>query len=679
MEGKQKIPQGVSIINKDSEKETKKEVSKKQLINKLNYINFQDGTVLINLKHTKYNSKISLHAKLQPCHNDCLECIWIETEGLHQKLKSYEFQNLLVNDGQNLLLVKPEMNSISVKGISLVLPEKCYEISSRKVRRHLCKDINVSLFQNGALFYGSLIDFSAVSFRVEVSTAPPQTFEWVNPEFPVNVVFSEGPETLYSGECRIIRQTRSQKTRNYVLEPLSHQIQRFKPKEFRSTRQKLTPSPNTIFIHPFTKKMVNLKVVDLSGSGFSVEEDEYNTVLLPGMIIPELELTFASSFKIKCKAQVVYRICGEEEENNWVKCGLSILDMDIQDHVRLIGLLHQAQDKKSYVSNKVDMDALWNFFFETGFIYPKKYAHIEANKEKIKETYEKLYTQNPNIARHFIYQDKGRIMGHMAMVRFYENSWLIHHHAADSSASLKAGLIVLSQISHYVNNLHNLFSAHLNFVFCYFRPENKFPNRVFGGVARNIKNPKGCSIDTFAYFHLRRIIHNEADMSEPWRLVESRSEDLLELESFYEHESGGLMIHALDLEPGKDDIDELSKEYQRLGFKRERHLFSLKKHGRLKAIIMVNIADIALNLSDLTNCIKVVVLDPVDLPKNTLYLIISMLYIKFKYNELPVLLYPVSYAESQSIPFEKLYTLWVLDLQYLDHYFKFCNTYFRRI
>ena len=55
--------------------------------------------------------------------------------------------------------------------------------------------------------------------------------------------------------------------------------------------------------------------------------------------------------------------------------------------------------------------------------------------------------------------------------------------------------------------------------------------------------------------------------------------------------------------------DTLSKEFQRLGFKRERRFYSLKKNDRLKAFIMVMISDIGLNLSNLTNCVKVFVLD----------------------------------------------------------------------
>ena len=123
--------------------------------------------------------------------------------------------------------------------------------------------------------------------------------------------------------------------------------------------------------------MVSLKVVDLSGSGFSVEEDEKVALLLPGMIVPELELFFADSYTSKCKAQVVYRkICDDEDKGVWVKCGLAILDMSVDDNVRLLSLLHQAHDKRFYLCSTVDLDELWHFFFETGFIYPEKYVRF---------------------------------------------------------------------------------------------------------------------------------------------------------------------------------------------------------------------------------------------------------------------------------------------------------------
>jgi len=673
----QKIFQLFDHTDLNIQLEQSRKVSKKYLVNILNYINFQDGTILINFKHLKYGNIISLPAKPQPCLGDTLDCLWVQKSGLAPKLSSYKFLNFLLADGQKLILVTPDVKRISEEGINFNLPEICYEVGSRKVRRHLCNGIQVKLIQNSVIFNGSLLDFSTVSFSVEVSAAPPQTFQWINPEFTVHVIFKNKQDILYSGECKIVRQTLDQKIRTFVLEPLNDKICRFKPKEFRSSRHKLLPSPNIIFRHPLTGKMITLQVDDLSGSGFSVEEYYENSVLLPGLIIPELYIEIANNFKICCKAQIVYRNVNKTYvDETYAKCGIAILDMDIQDQVKLSSLLHQVANRKSYVCNIVDLDALWKFFFEVGFVYPEKYVFIHTNKEKFKETYEKLYIQSPTIARHFIYQDKSIIEGHMSMVRFYENTWLIHHHAASRSDYTRAGLVVLDQIGRYVNDFYSLYSTHMNFVICYFRPDNKFPNRVFGGFTRDLNNQKGSSLDSFAYFHFPRTFEHQ-DLSGSWTLTKTQPEDLLELESFYEYASGGLMLNALDLEPDMIDSDELNKEYQRLGFKRERHLFSLKKDGLLKAIIMVTLSDLGLNLSNLTNCIHVFVLDSDDLPLNIFYSHLSQLSHYYEQNEIPVLIYPVSYAETQSMPYEKIYNLWVLNIpQAGDQYLKYVENLF---
>jgi hypothetical protein len=647
-------------------------VRKTHLINKLNYTNFQDGTIFIKMTHAKDDRTLILFAKPQPCADDQLDCLWMESGGIDQKLKSYKFDSFFITDGNKLLMVEPELIDISDCGISLKLPDTCYEVSSRATIRHSCQGITVQLIQNSSLFSGILLDFNAVSFRIELKAAPHQTFQWINPESIADIIISDGPEILYSGESKIIRQTWGQKTRKYVLEPVKQEIQRFKHKEFRSNRQELNPSPDIHFKHPFTKKMVFLKVVDLSGSGFSVEEDEKVALLLPGMIVPELELFFADSYTSKCKAQVVYRkICDDEDKGVWVKCGLAILDMSVDDNVRLLSLLHQAHDKRFYLCSTVDLDELWYFFFETGFIYPEKYALLVANKDHIKETCQKLYTQSPNIARHFIYKETGRILGHIAMVRFYENTWLIQHHAARKSALNRAGLAVLNQIGRFINDSHRLNLLHMDYVFCYFRPENKFPNRIFGGVARNINEPKGCSIDAFAYFQFPETYFNESDLPSPWRLEKTQPDDLMDLESFYEYVSGGLLLNALDLEPDLVERDELKKEYQKIGLKREKYLFSLKKDGLLKAVIMVNISDIGLNLSNLTNSVKVIILDSDDLPQNILFQTLSLLSEKMKLPGLTVLLYPVAYARNQYIPYKTVYNLWVMSTQYSDRYFRY--------
>ena len=642
---------------------SEKEIGLSKLINRLNFINFQEDSILVNFRHAKYPRTISLEATPLPCLNNKLECHWTLSTDYQPSVNSCIFENIFIIDGQKLVVAVPELISISERGAVFLLPEKSIEVNYRKTRRHACEGVQVELMQNSARYTGKLLDFSAVSFRMETESLPGQTFHWINPDAPVHVVFSKDSSIIYSGECRISSQGLGPKTRIYVMEPVLTHMQRFKPKEIRSVRHELLPLPNAVFQHPLSGKTVDLKVIDVSGSGFSVHEEPETSVLLPGMIIQEMELRIANGFTVTCVAQVVYRTMQQQPDGSLhVKCGLSFLDMDIRQHVDLLSLLYLAKDKNSYISNKANTEELWQFFFETGFIYPEKYAFVQANKNRLKEMYERLYTQNPSIARHFIYQEKGSILGHMAMLRFYENSWLIHHHAANKSESGNAGLVVLNQLAHSINDCFNLHSAHMNYALCYYRPENKFPNRVFGTATKLINDPKGCSIDTFAYLHYQRNFSDDWNFSGPWALTRSTPEDLLELESFYEQESGGLMLHALNLEPDMADNDELSQEYQRLGFTMKRHCYTLRKHGNIKAMVTVNLSDVGLNLSDLTNCIQVIILDPESFPKEIVFLTLSILTHKYQQNDIPVLVYPVSYAEASDIAYDKKYSLWCLNI-----------------
>jgi hypothetical protein len=355
------------------------------------------------------------------------------------------------------------------------------------------------------------------------------------------------------------------------------------------------------------------------------------------------------------------------------KYGVVFLDILGSDHLKLLSFLHQYENKNSYVCGELDMDSLWNFFFNSGFIYPEKFIYLKSNKEVIKKTYETIYSKSPNIARHFTLQNNGTITGHLAMIRFYEKAWLIHHHAARKSLSHKAGLIVLNQIGHYSNESHCLYSSHMDYLMCYFRPENKFPNRVFGGAARTIGDRKKCSIESFLYFHHKSKFNKKSEIPWNWSLARSNSKDMKELEEFYYFKSGGLLLNALNIQKDKRNSDCLSKEYKKIGLIRKSSIFSLKKNDNLVAIIMIDISNMGLNLSDLTSSAKVIIIDSETLPKDILNLALSLIAVKFQMKNFPVLIFPTEYAANQPIDFEKTYDLWILDTKFGDNYFRYVN------
>ncbi|MDA8414885.1 MAG: hypothetical protein M0023_13990, partial [Desulfobacteraceae bacterium] len=360
------IPRHHTVDDEVKDSVSPKSISKRFLVNKLNYLNFQDRTILVNFKHKRYATTLSLKATPLPCAGDHLECVWAETAD-PGVFNSHTFDNLFITDDKKCLLVKPVVISINEHGISLQLPESCSELSDRKMKRHSSTGIRVMISQNSAILKGALLDSSSTSFRAQVITDSPQALQWINYEAPVGVHLHAGQELLYSGDCMITKRFFDQSSAVFVLATVNDRIQRYKPKQFRSSRYILVPSPSMVFKHPFTNRKVQLKTIDLSGSGFSVEESAEDSMLFAGIIIPELELSFAHSFRITCRAQVVYRntsVNGEKE--GVVRCGLAILDMSMDDQMKLLSLLHQTENRNSYFNTSVDMDALWIFFFETG-------------------------------------------------------------------------------------------------------------------------------------------------------------------------------------------------------------------------------------------------------------------------------------------------------------------------
>jgi hypothetical protein len=345
--------------------------------------------------------------------------------------------------------------------------------------------------------------------------------------------------------------------------------------------------------------------------------------------------------------------------------------------MELVSLLQQAKDPDTYVSNQVDIDALWDFFFETGFIYPQKYASLSNNKEKFKETYTKLYTQRPNIARHFIQMEHNNILSHFAMLRLYEKTWCLHHHAA-INGKRKSGLIVLDRLCDFINDTHPIDSANTQYTTGFYRTNNKFPVTFYGGATKHLNNPKACSTDDFAYLNFETVAVEEGNTSERWELSATNKGDLEDLRGFYEKNSGGLLLEAFDLTPENMGINTLSEEYAKSGFKREVHHMSIRKDGALKAVLAVNRTDVGLNFSDLTNALQMFVVDSSGFKLQDFRIMLSQVADRLNLEQFPALVYPADFMTDKNIPFEKTYRCNVISSHYWDDYMRYLRNFLKR-
>jgi c-di-GMP-binding flagellar brake protein YcgR len=647
-------------------------VKREQIVNALNRINFHNGQVFVTMKHHRFNSFVNVAALPQPCRGENLDLLWCGPDNKATgPLSAYEYQEFFYTDGLKKVRVEALLREAGPAGLVLTLPEAGQEVSQRRCRRFACRPaITVQISQSGLVLQGVLVDYNGYGFAVDMASTPGQALRLINADNPVNVLVQTETNVLFAETCRILRLAPESPGSLMVLAPRSTQITRFKAKEVRSIRQHLTPQPSLELKHPLSGKKVSLRAVDISGSGLAVEEDPSQSQLLPGLVIPKAALVFSNNFRIDCRVQVLFNRA--EKDNTALRCGLVFLDMDVIGQMQLSSILYQAKNPHSYVGASVDLDALWDFFFETGFIYPEKYGSFQEQREKFKTLYSRLYNDHPEISRHIIYQDKNIIYGHVSMFRYYDQTWMLHHHAAVKSSQHKAGLVVMDHILQHINEVHNLASTRMRYIACYFRPNNRFAARVFGGAARALANPRKCSLDDFAYGHYQPQVEKPG-LPAGWRLEESTADDFTDLQYFYQETSGGLLLEGLDLLlTGLARERELNAQYNRLGLRRERFFFSLRNPaGALAALCVVNISDVGLNMSDLTNCVQILVMEDREISPDLISAVLDELAWYYDHQEVSLLFFPLACAEAKLIPHDKVYQLTVLDLNFISEYLKF--------
>ncbi|MDY6904304.1 MAG: hypothetical protein SWH61_06435 [Thermodesulfobacteriota bacterium] len=646
------------------------------LINMLNKKNFADEPISICMTqpadgdspvnrsdHTIYREALPM-----PCDKSILECRWVNSTGTPAHHFDLLVTGFSFKDGNYTYSAIISALSINDTGVYFDLNEAfCYAEKSPGKR----VPVYITISQPHAMAAGMLTSVQDKRLYCKIVHGAPHTFSAISPGATASITIANATGTIFYGKCKIINEY---EYNTYELRLHCNGPPRFPARQYRSPRRQMVPAPKICFSHPLSGRPETLDILNLSGSGLAAVSK--NEILLPpGMIIPKMTLYFANAFKADITAQIIYK--KRDVEDHLIKYGMAILDMDADAHSRYLSLLKMADGGFPMVADvSIDMEDLWSFFFETGFIYSKKYRFIEKNKQRFKKMYQRLYQKNPEFSKHFLLHECGHVIGHLSMLRLYSRSWMMHHHASREAGRM-GGIAVLKEAGRFINDSFCIQSMHMDYIICYYRPENKFPQKVFGGLCD--KTPaSACSEDTFGYF-IHAIYQSGCHRTPPcWTLEPTTPKALQALERHYKSTSGGLMIEALDLSTRTHNKATLSDKLKAIGLKREQHLFSLKMGNTLKAIFMINLSDPCLNMSGLAHCVHVFLLNRQGVTENILKSMLTRLLKRFGQSEMPILITARDKAPPP-IPPDKYYNLWILNLDYADAYFHHVNRIIRLI
>jgi len=647
----------ISFNHRDLLKQPSGRVKQKKFINAVNYIHFMGGSLFVNGVDRASGENYFLRVSPEPCWGAEVTCRF--PEGSSFDMQNLTIENLIIDDGKSITCMPLKVCEITNEHFSAQISTKGFVFSERQSRRFRSQTVQVRVKQGVHTAAGTLEDFNSNGFRIVLDEDSGYRYD---PSQDIEVELYKENMIIYSGRCRLVRVGND--PGSVVVVPFEDQRIVYKRRKLRNPRLNLIPTPKIVFAHPFSNQQVAYEISDITTSGFSVYEGVDRSLLIPGLIIHDVDILLAGSMKMSCNVQVVY---SQKSRRNIRRFGIAIIDMDMSTYSKLFDILSNADDVHANFTSSISMDSLWEFFFESGFIYPKKYASLSRHKERFKKTYEVLYQKGREIFGYFTYQRNGVIYGHASIIKAYHRTWMIHHLAARPLEKKRTGLFVLKHILHYFDGLYRMPAVGMDYMIFYFRPENSFPDYFFGGFCRKLNNPKACSMDRFAHLICQK--NHGGALPDGWTVRSASAHDIEELTQWYDEISGGLMIKAFCFGPGDSQGESVEEMYARAGLKRKYSLAKISYGDQTKAIVLIDESDAGANLSDLLNSIKVFVPNSRGVPWNILKKAICEIAGEaYEGEEFPVLIYPVSYADQESIPYDKAYNLWALDVRYGDDY-----------
>ncbi len=640
----------------------KKSIISKSTINQRNFINFfnfrkfTDGQLFAIMIYPL--TKEEFLFKVIP--GSCIgsEVTLSLSEGSNLKFEGFLFKGLLIDTGKSVIIMQGDPILSTSRELTIRLRKSGTIYNARQAKRYLCQNVNARIYSGSGEYSGTLWEFNPTGLRIDLlDFKSPESGPHVYTEL-IKVELRRDDKLIFSGISKLIRIENNGKT--VVLAPMNIPQIRYSERKNRNPRLNLVPRPDVKFTHPLTGKRVSYDIININSSGFSVMVESDSTLLMPGMIIDEASIEFAGGLNIKCPVQVIY---GEKKRNKFIQYGFMITDIDVKSYNHLFNVITRADDPYARVSYDVEMLSLWDFFFESGFIYPEKYTCIEQYKDDFKNTYEKLYHHCPDLFANLTYERNGLIYGHVSLIKAYERSWLVNHLAAKRMGLKITGLNVLRQILNYFDIFSRMPSIDMKYLIMYFRPDNNFPNYFFGGYCRAVDNPSHLSMDIFAYLTLE-VSNSIPALPDNWALRQGTTQDIQDLRSSYKELSGGLMVDAFCLDVPKMPGESIEDLYEKHGLRRQCNIYTLFYDDKPQAYFVADHSDKGINLSDLINSIKVIVPHNSSVPWHVLHEAICECSRDYGTKTITIQVFPCEYLDKQGIQYKKKYVMWVLDTKY---------------
>jgi hypothetical protein len=348
-------------------------------------------------------------------------------------------------------------------------------------------------------------------------------------------------------------------------------------------------------------------VLELSSTGFSFALDPTFDLFPPGMHFSRIEIKLPG-FTLVCAGEVknLAPLPGDAQA---LRCGVSFEGLDKATRSRLADAAMRHRYPGLEDGRALSFEQIFRFFQETRFMYPEKLAALEPFMPAVRRTFTQLQSEESSVFKSLIYREGGKTLAHGSCVRAYRRTFVVQHLAGITHRLSRrpAPQVLNVGLAEYFAQ-----STDLEYLKFFFRPDNRWPARVFGSFARKLSDPRLSDVRTFEYLGIDTGIELRA--SAGVRVVEAGPGDLGPVERHFVATERGLLLRSDDLTRGALLLSELDAEFGELGLTRRRAVLLALRDGEPVGFALCEFSSPGMNLSELFSSFRVHLLPAAGVP-----------------------------------------------------------------
>jgi hypothetical protein len=349
------------------------------------------------------------------------------------------------------------------------------------------------------------------------------------------------------------------------------------------------------FSSPLFERPVERPVWDVSGTGCALEIEPQQDLFPVGLNFTRIRL-FAAEGPISCKGRVKNLLRAPDRPDR-LRCGIEFEALDSSSRLRLADLIMRGRFPALDDGRRVAFGPLWSFLTETNFIYAEKEKILAPLLPEIERTMGCLNARPNKVFKSLVAHRAGRLAGYVSGVLAYRNTWLSQHLAAAARGQL--GALLNIGLAEYFGQ-----DSELEYCKVYFRPENRWPARIFGSFARKVSDQRLSVLRTYSYLTIPTTSHAIPALG-PVEIVEAKASELAIVERSVVAAEPGLILRSDDLTRAGLELAEVNNRYKELGLSRRRRVLIALVHDTPVAFALAEISSPGLNFSELLNAFRI--------------------------------------------------------------------------